>query len=170
MSRRFAWCLIHLFWAFAAEELAADPNPKDFNDDYLVFSADLVKVEILWARAKIKENADIFNEDDLFLIEKNVDSNLDQLDSVVSNHNLDQLSILSKMGVRPRGDLRSRLKLKISQMQQMLLGWGLKTEDPELLEPRLNEVLEELEEFKKMIADDAEYGRLYNNEGQDQQK
>jgi hypothetical protein len=116
-----------------------------------------VKSEILWTQARIKENADIFKEDKLLIID-NIESSLDQLDFVVSDHKLERLSVLSKIPVRPREGLRRMLKLKISDMQQLIFGFGLRSKDQESIDARLKEVLEELEEFKKMIAGNPEYG------------
>jgi hypothetical protein len=56
MTGRFAWCLIRLFWVFVAGSLAAEPTPKNSDEDYLVFCAGLVKSEILWFQSRLDED------------------------------------------------------------------------------------------------------------------
>jgi hypothetical protein len=150
LSGGLVWCLIHLCWAFVAGALAAEPTPKNSDEDYLVFCAGLVKSEILWFQSRLNENVLKENE---YVIIKKIDSRLSRLESVVSGYSHDRLTVLSALNHAQRSDLRSKLELKIFQMKRKLLGFGLKSKDPELLESRLKELLEELEEFKRMIQE-----------------
>jgi hypothetical protein len=88
-----------------------------------------------------------------YVVIKKIDSRLSRLESVVSGYRHDKLTVLSALDHAQRSDLRSKLELKIFQMKRMLLEFGLKSKESELLESRLNEVLEGLEEFKKMIEE-----------------